>query len=358
MGAYTLAKFPTYLDKWKVRYELNPGWQTLGRSSGGFDNVFGVQVHHSAGPETQVLRNVIYYCTVSAPAKPIGNGTVSRDRDGPKLVLWAGKASNTAGKGGPRLTSRGVIPLDAANRLSVAWEAENNGSGERWSETMCDLYLRVVCATLDWANHETPGAQLDAGDVFAHFEWAPSRKNDPAGPSRWNGYTNRMWNMDLFRRDIANMLADASTPVPTKPPTIGTYTVVAGDGWWAISRKTGFSMSEIQQVNKMTSATVLHPGMVLLLPMSSQHPDPDTLDTPPGTPAMRYGDTDANTIVPGVANDGRVTWLQVVLRVPPTGTYDTAMANSVRVTQQNLGIFVDGVYGDQTFQALRNYRGR
>ena len=45
--------------------------------------------------------------------------------------------------------------------------------------------------------------------------------------------------------------------------TSGTYTVQPGDGWWIISQRTGTSMSTLQQLNGMTSSTMLHPGMVL-----------------------------------------------------------------------------------------------
>ena len=41
------------------------------------------------------------------------------------------------------------------------------------------------------------------------------------------------------------------------------YTVRSGDGWWIIAQRTGVSMSTLQSLNGMTAATVLHPGMVL-----------------------------------------------------------------------------------------------
>ncbi|MGC5048338.1 NlpC/P60 family protein [Micrococcus porci] len=42
-----------------------------------------------------------------------------------------------------------------------------------------------------------------------------------------------------------------------------TYTVRAGDGWWIISQRTGVPMTTLMQLNGMTSADMLHPGMVL-----------------------------------------------------------------------------------------------
>ena len=63
------------------------------------------------------------------------------------------------------------------------------------------------------------------------------------------------------------LLAFAGTATPTPAPapsTSGsTYTVLAGDGWWIISYRTGVSASILQSINGMSSSTMLHPGMVL-----------------------------------------------------------------------------------------------
>jgi hypothetical protein len=51
------------------------------------------------------------------------------------------------------------------------------------------------------------------------------------------------------------------------PPLSGTYTVVAGDGWFAIARKLGVSVSALLAANPpATINTVLHPGDVLNVP--------------------------------------------------------------------------------------------
>ena len=58
-----------------------------------------------------------------------------------------------------------------------------------------------------------------------------------------------------------------ATPAPAPAPSTSgsTYTVLAGDGWWIISYRTGVSASVLQSINGMTSSTMLHPGMVLSL---------------------------------------------------------------------------------------------
>lgn len=99
-------------------------------------------------------------------------------------------------------------------------------------------------------------------------------------------------------------------------------------------------------------------------PPPPTHPDPATLTTPEGTPTMGPGSatkprsTDANTVIEGVANDGRVTWYQVVLRVTPTGVYDDETVAATKQFQANMRIGVDGWYGEHTEQALRTYRGK
>jgi hypothetical protein len=91
---------------------------------------------------------------------------------------------------------------------------------------MCDLYVLVVCAVIDCINNTQGAPYLGAGDVMAHFEWVlptyPNRKNDPAGPCRWNNFENRRWDMNLFRRDVYQWLSwGPHGPTPPPPPAPG-----------------------------------------------------------------------------------------------------------------------------------------
>jgi hypothetical protein len=212
MGDITLARLPDYLDRWGIRYEIEGDWLNVGRKSGGFDQIMGVIIHHSASARNGSLAASVRY-NLSAVTAPIGNGILSRDKDGPKVVLYAALASNTAGRGGPMLSSRGVIPQDAGNRLTINWEAENNGTNEPWSDAMSDMYVKLCCASLQWANENTPGAPLGPGDVWAHREWAPTRKVDPRGPSRFSG-DDIVWEMDRFRGEVFARLVEGAPAVP------------------------------------------------------------------------------------------------------------------------------------------------
>ncbi len=158
-------------------------------------------------------------------------------------------------------------------------------------------------------------------------------------------------------------------PTPPPAPSTGTYTVVAGDGWYAVARKVGTTVAILLSLNApMTTNTVLHAGMVLKTPVAAPVPSPpDTSSwpTPEGTPSMSVGSatrprsTDANTIIPGIANEGRVSWLQAIHgRWPTAGVYDDIDAARVREHQVKGGIYADGIYGEQTEQLYRAWRRR
>ncbi|MFF5022038.1 NlpC/P60 family protein [Micrococcus luteus] len=59
------------------------------------------------------------------------------------------------------------------------------------------------------------------------------------------------------------VLKTSGTATPAPSTSGSTYTVLAGDGWWIISYRTGVSASVLQSINGMTASTMLHPGMVL-----------------------------------------------------------------------------------------------
>src|SRR5690606_7921464 len=141
--------------------------------------------------------------------------------------LGAAGATNTQGKGGPVWTSRGVIPVDAGNRYMFSIEAGNNGVGEPWPKAQTDAYVLLCCAVLDCVNCETPGAKLGAGDIFAHFEWAPTRKIDPAGPSPWATGAAK-WNMDAFRGAVFLRMLDGVGGRPAPIPRADKYNPAKG----------------------------------------------------------------------------------------------------------------------------------
>lgn len=168
--------------------------------------------------------------------------------------------------------------------------------------------------------------------------------------------------LPTVRGIVDRILNIKPVPVPTpKPlPTPATYVVQSGDGWYAIARKLTIGVDSLLALNGAKFDTMLHPGDILKVPSLSTpeapiHPPGETLSTPPGTPAMRLGDTDASTRLAD-ATGGRVTWLQLVIGVRPTGIYDTATVTKILELQELGGIFEDGVYGEQTAQLFLLWR--
>lgn len=224
MGAMWMGdEWVAELDRWLVPTTWADGWRERSRSSGGYDDLLAVIIHHAADSLTSSVEGTERYATTSASA-PIGCGTGTRTQFGPRWHGWAAGATNTAGRGGPLLNSAGeVIALDSANRVTVNTEWMNTGTGEPWTDDTCDLYVRWVCAALSWCNTmRGPGrSPLGAGDVWAHFEWAPTRKSDPLGPCRWNGHTVARWNMDAFRSEVFAHLIDGPGEIRRFDPVSG-----------------------------------------------------------------------------------------------------------------------------------------
>jgi LysM repeat protein len=149
-----------------------------------------------------------------------------------------------------------------------------------------------------------------------------------------------------------------ATPTPVPPPATGTYTVVSGDGWYAIARKTQMSLNELLAINKMTINTPLHPGMVLKTATTvAIRPDTTLWVTPPAT--VRLNSTDASTRTTDWPA-GTVSYLQTILGTtwPTTGVFNAKDVAKIVEYQKLGGLVVDGVYGQQTVNLFMQWRGR
>lgn len=83
--------------------------------------------------------------------------------------------------------------------------------------------------------------------------------------------------------------ATTRPPTPTtRPPTVttrpasGTYTIVAGDSLYGISRRLGVSFSALLTANGLTANSLIHPGQTLVIPTGSG-PTPTTSPAVPNT---------------------------------------------------------------------------
>lgn len=198
MGTIWLTDLPDVIAAAGLKVTAWPGWETRSNKRGGYDAIYGIAVHHTAGNGD--APNDCKYMWDNAPLRPIG--AIHLARDGSVTVGAAGQ-TNCQGLGGPLTTSRGTIPKDRGNSYAIAIEAANAGTGEPWPQPQQDAYVRL-CAAL------CRGYDLQPADVFAHFEWAPTRKIDPFGPSRYAGMSK--WDMGAFRADVANAMAQPPQP--------------------------------------------------------------------------------------------------------------------------------------------------
>ncbi|WGH93886.1 peptidoglycan recognition family protein [Auritidibacter ignavus] len=153
------------------------GWKT--RGNGTMNTVQSVMCHHTAGgsrgnyPSMNVVKNG--RPGLSGPLAHYGIG-----RDGTIYVIAAGIAYH-AGK---------VSKTAYTNRHSIGIEAENTGTGERWSDAQLDAYVKLCRALIDEFG-------LPVSAVVGHKEAAvpKGRKVDPA-------FIRPRMSMNDFRRYV------------------------------------------------------------------------------------------------------------------------------------------------------------
>jgi hypothetical protein len=211
MGQVWLPEMPEVLAKalgpsgFKV--DTYPGMLTRSRSSGGFDEIRAIGLHHDAWRWNAGTDQRARSAWETAGSRPIGSVIVDRKGD---WIVGAAGATNTQGKGGPVTTTKGVIPKNAGNRYFLSVEPENDGIGQSWpTKQLRSLVIGIAALAIHTG--------LEARDVLAHFEWTDpgesvykgtKRKIDPAdvsGQSKYaidNAVYPGMFDMRLFRLDV------------------------------------------------------------------------------------------------------------------------------------------------------------
>jgi LysM repeat protein len=262
-GGRVLLDLADVLRRAGLRVREVDGWQQRQRGGSGYGQAdpIGIIVHHTASSPGWDGEQDVNYLTFQCDVKPMANLYV--DRAGQWWVL-AGGATNTNGAGGPW----GPIPEDSANSRVIGIEAGNNGVGEPWPDVMQDAYVAGVAALAD---------AYDVGreNILSHQEWAPTRKMDPAGPSRFGSINgSHSWDMDRFRAAVDKARGGVG-PIkipptrPASPATTKTYVVMSGDSWWSIAeRTTGDAAANWRALADANGGPgrQLHPGDVLAIP--------------------------------------------------------------------------------------------
>jgi hypothetical protein len=279
-GGRVLGDLADVLRRAGLRVREVDGWQQRQRGGTGYrqSDPIGIIVHHTASSSGWDGERDVNLITFDCDVRPMAN--LYLDRRGQWWVL-AGGATNTNGAGGPW----GPIPKDSANSRVIGIEAGNNGVGEPWPEVMQDSYVNGVAALAE-------AYRIEAGNILSHQEWAPTRKIDPAGPSRFGSINgSHSWDMDRFRAAV-NAARGGTGPVkpnPTKQttPPAGVYVVKPGDSWWSITAGTLGDPARNWKALAAANggpARELHPGEVLTIPGGAAPPPADEIA--PGVPAF------------------------------------------------------------------------
>lgn len=218
MGDIWLRDLPDVLSDAKLAVVTYSGWENRSRSSGGYDALLGIGIHHDASNSNSSDQSAWDWAWKNSSDKPIGCIRLGRTGE---ICVGAAGATNTMGKGGPLTTSKGTIPLDKGNQNMIAIEAGNNGVGETWGSTMIDAYMRMLAA-LCQAYGFDPNR-----DIFTHNSYCqpscPGRKIDPAGPTPSEptlGGTSgtKIWSHDDVRACVSKIMVKPPQPEPA-PPT-------------------------------------------------------------------------------------------------------------------------------------------
>ncbi len=191
-----------------------PGWQQRSRRSNAQEYPAGgpttVMVHHTASPpHTDGQPDVNYIC-YNSPVKPIANLYLSRSGE-----VWVTAAGPTNTNGSGHDWWGGGVPDNSMNTYAIGIEAANRGTGEVWPGVQQDAYVKLCAALCD-------RYAIPVGQVRSHFEWAPSRKNDPAGESRYARGAAK-WDMNLFRSDVFHALNQPLPPGPGEDMPVIAY---------------------------------------------------------------------------------------------------------------------------------------
>lgn len=171
MGSRYLTDLDQVLRQAGLQVATLSGWQTRARSSGGYDGApWCVMWHHTASNGNGA--NDANWGTFSSPDRPIANIYIGQDA---VCHVAAAGATNTNGRGGPIALPDGrTVPADGMNTRAIGVELSNNGTGMPYPQAQIDAaFVASVACCRAYIN-----GRVD--NVAGHWDWAPSRKIDPA----------------------------------------------------------------------------------------------------------------------------------------------------------------------------------
>lgn len=192
MSTTSFPNLASDLRKWGLTVKEVEGWQHRSANWSRSFAPIGIVCHHTAGPISGGNTASLHVVVNGRPGLSGPLAQLFLARDGSVYVV-SGHRANHAGLGGTYKR----IPKDSANTYAWGIEAENNGTGEKWTEAQLKAYYRLCAALL------TISGNKDVSYAFGHKEWT-TRKVDPAGIT-----------MAVFRKNVEAALQDG--PVKDKP---------------------------------------------------------------------------------------------------------------------------------------------
>lgn len=125
------------------------------------------------------------------------------------------------------------------------------------------LLFIFVNAQLD--NDEIPNRSAEQINFSRNSELSQSSSADESESSSDERESEEESSSEISREPIESI--EEVEPEPELPPTTGgTYTVQAGDSWYAISRNTGVDLNALLSANGATTDTAIFPGDTVVLP--------------------------------------------------------------------------------------------
>lgn len=206
---FPLGRLATDLRADGIQCDILPGAQ--GRSARRFTDGYyvgcqAVVQHHSVSSGFYPENDIEFILHGKGEGYVIANAYTGRYG---KVTLIASGPTYTEGTGGPW----GIIPANRANDVAfsneiASWGAEDSAYPTVQQDAVLALGYhagRIAAEVWDWADDP-----YSPHRAFSHFEWAPGRKIDPRGVSRWSP-AGGMWDMDAFRRDMTEYRKDDPT---------------------------------------------------------------------------------------------------------------------------------------------------
>lgn len=182
-----------------------------GRSARRFTNGYyvGCQAsvaHHTGSSGSNPAGDIAYILNGKGEGFVIANAYVARDG---RITLIASGPTYTEGSGGPL----GIIPENRANDVCFSVEIAGGLTPFPAAQQHAALLLHVRANQIAADVWDWPDDPFAAHRLFAHHEWAPDRKIDPAGRSAWAG-DSEQWDMEHFRRDARAVAREDNEMVP------------------------------------------------------------------------------------------------------------------------------------------------